>query len=904
MVTREEIQKTLWQGETFVDFDQGLNYCIRQIRIALEDSADQPRFIATIPRRGYQFLPEVSNTPAPRRSTPALEERDKSPTIIPSDAGIATASPGASIKTNGIQRRHLFAGALVLLFMAGLVYYAGWHRRLIRAVVSAGSTTSGHGSSSTPVRTSVAVLGFVNLDGNQNNAWLSTAFSEMLSTELSEGGRLRLVSGEEIAHARPAVPLPESLSTETLQRLRQQLGADLIVLGSYTILPQARSRTIRLDLRLQDARNGQILAAFAQTADEAELFNLVANAGGKLRETLGVAKLSTTQEAAFDHSFPSDPDARRLYAEGLDKLRRLDTLAAKDSLEQAIIVDPRFAPAHSALAAAWSALGYDLKAKEEAKKASDLTASLSREEQLSIEARYYEMAQERPKAAETLRTLVSFFPDDLDYGIRLATVQMLADQNPEALATLAKLRKLPDPLSNNPRLDILESQIVGHQGNFKRALEIAENAVRKSKTIGAQFLLAQSLMLKTSYLERLGSADAALATASEMKQVATDAGISRSVGVSLLLSGDVLYDKGDYSSARERFENALSIFQEIGDRRNQGQSHERIGNVYHDQGKFAQSQNEYTRALDAYREVQWPTGISSATGNLANTLDAMGDLNGSLKMHREALRVFQEIGYKRAIASELNNIATVQQEMGNLKAAAEGHRQALALHKEAGHQRGEMYATAGLGEVLLSQGRLDEARRQYEAARALGAKIEENDETARFDTAIATIDILQQRMAEAEPLLRHAISEFQKDKDPEGSVLAYSQLARILLAQNKRAEAAEAGKQAEAYAGQITSLGPQFELGLVMAELEAGNGKRDAARKRILDLLERARRGGYAQYILELRRELIGLEVGKSREGHLSNLAAEARQKDFGLVILEIRRMASNSGSISEVASR
>ena len=79
VVTREEIQKRIWSDGTFVDFEQGLNFCIRQIRTVLGDKADSPRFIETIPRHGYRFLvpvtangavsaPLVVETPPPQRT--------------------------------------------------------------------------------------------------------------------------------------------------------------------------------------------------------------------------------------------------------------------------------------------------------------------------------------------------------------------------------------------------------------------------------------------------------------------------------------------------------------------------------------------------------------------------------------------------------------------------------------------------------------------------------------------------------------------------------------------------------------------------------------------------------------------------------------------------------------------
>src|SRR6202040_3568271 len=112
------------------------------------------------------------------------------------------------------------------------------------------------------VRRSVAVLGFRNLPGRPEDNWLSSAFSEMLNTELAAGGELRLVPGEDVARAKSELPLSgeDSLSKSTLQRLRTNPGADVVILGSYTMLLNAPERKIRLDVRLQDTAGGETLA--------------------------------------------------------------------------------------------------------------------------------------------------------------------------------------------------------------------------------------------------------------------------------------------------------------------------------------------------------------------------------------------------------------------------------------------------------------------------------------------------------------------------------------------------------------------------------------------------------------------------------------------------------------------
>lgn len=899
LVSRVDIQKALWQDETFVDFDQGLNYCIRQIRVALEDSAEQPMFVVTVPRRGYRFVAEVSTVPfsaspssIPLQPVTSAIEQPSSPSPEPVVPVETRPRPlGIVAKARALSSNRVFIGTLAILLVTGVVYFGVLRKHLAKTLIAA-SAPAGDGAYRVPFRTSIAVLGFANLGGKESDAWLSTALSEMFSTELSEGGKLRLVSAEEVAKARPPVQLPESLSPETLGRLRQELGADVVVFGSYAVITQNHLRRLRLDLRLQDARDGQILAAFAQTRDEADLFELVSSAGTKMRQNLGVGGLSPAEEASFDQSFPSDPDVRRLYAEGLERQRRSDALGARELLEKVVGIEPRFAPAHSALAAAWSTLGYDEKATAEARTAKDLTSGMPREEQLSAEARYYEMAKDRAKATETLRALVSFFPDNIDYGIRLATVQMQDGKINDALSTVATLRKLPGPLGASPRLDLLEAQVRNYAGNYTQARDLADNGIRKAMAMDARFMVAETLSVKSSVLERLGQLDAALEAASEMRKIETEAQFPRGIGVSLLGSGDALSAKTDYERAREQYEAALAIFRQIGSRKDQGLALERIGNIYLYQGKFVESQKAYTQALVVYREVQWPMGVAAASANVANAMYSLGDLKGALRMHQQTLQTFQQMGYQRAVATEIDNIAVVQGEMGDLPASAQNHRKAIEMQKQAGNQRAEMFCHSGLGDVLLAQGDLAAAVQQYETARALAQQMKEESDIAQIDVSLARIYFYQQRFADAENLIRRSVAQLEKDKDAEHSSAAYALLSQDLLAEHRLAEAVEASKHAAGDAEQTTAPPAQFEVSLALTQLESADGKKDLAFKRLRMVLQRASKDGYEQYVLEARRALIGLETGKARTTHLAALSQDAKQKGFGLIGLEIAKMS------------
>src|SRR5919109_648721 len=102
VVTREELRAALWTAETFVDFDVGLNSAVRRLRDALEDSAESPRFIETLPRRGYRFIGSVN---------PSIADQTLDP------ENIATAAPS----TSG-SRASRIAAALLVVIVATIVF--------------------------------------------------------------------------------------------------------------------------------------------------------------------------------------------------------------------------------------------------------------------------------------------------------------------------------------------------------------------------------------------------------------------------------------------------------------------------------------------------------------------------------------------------------------------------------------------------------------------------------------------------------------------------------------------------------------------------------------------------------------------------------------------------------------
>jgi tetratricopeptide (TPR) repeat protein len=268
---------------------------------------------------------------------------------------------------------------------------------------------------------------------------------------------VRAINGEAVAQVKQDLPLAEaeSFSRDTLARIRNNLGADYVVMGSYLSTGSGEDG-IRLDLRLQDANAGETVVTATDTGREADLAALVARAGARVRQKLGVAGISGADAERARATAPSNAEAARLYSEGLRRLRIYDTLAAKDFLARAAAADPHHALTHSSLALALTSLGDDAAAKSEAKKAFDLAKDLSRENRLFVEGRYYETTNSWDKATNIYQALYGFFPDNLEYGLRLAAAQTSLGRGPDALKTLDELRRLPPPAPDDPLIDLEE----------------------------------------------------------------------------------------------------------------------------------------------------------------------------------------------------------------------------------------------------------------------------------------------------------------------------------------------------------------------------------------------------------------------------------------------------------------
>lgn len=742
-------------------------------------------------------------------------------------------------------------------------------------------------------RRSVAVLGFKNLSRRPDLAWLSTALSEMLNTELAAGEKLRLIPGESVAQMKISLSLLEadSFGKETLMKIRKNLHSDDVVLGSYVPLGEGH---IRLDLRLQNTLAGETLTAVSEKGHEAQIDDLVGRAGAALRKKLGVGDVSIAEAATVKASFPTNPRVARQYSEGLAKLRVFDASGARELLEKAVAAEPNYALAHAALAAAWSALRYDTKASAEAKKAFDLSSRLSREDRLSIEGRYRETRQEWIQAAEIYRTLWTFFPDNLDYGLRLANAQILGEKGKDALLILDALRNLPPPANQDPQIDIVEAKAARSLADFKREQEAASRAAAKGEGIEARLVVAQARLLQGRALDALGEPGKARTAYQQARQIYASAGDRVGVARAQTNIAVLLWHQGDVVASKEMFEEGLAVFRGVGNKFAMAAALNNIANVLKDQGNLDGAKRMHEDALAIRREIGDRGGMVQSLLNIGDVLVSKGDLKRARKNVQESLALSRETGDRLGISTALQNLAEVVADQGDLAWAKKTYERVLAIRREIGDKSEIANTLNAFGDVLYKQGKITRAHKIQEESLAIRTQLGERGNVARSEIDLASLEIEEGRPVEAERLARKAMDEYLTERASDGEARARAVLAQSLLAQHQPHEAQEAIDRAVHLAAKSQDRAVRFSVGIISPRVCAALGKTEAARAKLKAVLAEAKRHGFVGHLLDARLALgeIDMRSGNSTAGRvrLAALEKDAAAKGF----LLIARSAAN----------
>jgi TolB-like protein/DNA-binding winged helix-turn-helix (wHTH) protein/tetratricopeptide (TPR) repeat protein len=333
LVTRELIAEKVWGRNTFLDTDNSINVAVRKIRQVLKDDPVKPRFLETIPGRGYRFIAPVANEQALSAEEPArftsLEEIDHHEPEPRADTEHFAVSETPAIERSGARRAGLWV-AVASFCVLGTVGWLAWHRL--------------YGERTRPIR-SIAVLPLQNLSGDPSQEYFADGMTEELITELSRIQSLRVISHTSVMDYKG--------TRKHLPQIAQELGVDAILEGSVI----RENNQIRVTVQLLDGPDDRHLWSEEYEQPLHGILNLQREVAHAVSREVRV-KLTPQQQARLNSTKDVAPEAYEAYLRGRYLLSTQFTMGqplmqAKNYFEEAIRKDPSFAPAYVGLADAY-----------------------------------------------------------------------------------------------------------------------------------------------------------------------------------------------------------------------------------------------------------------------------------------------------------------------------------------------------------------------------------------------------------------------------------------------------------------------------------------------------------------------------------------------------------------------
>jgi len=401
LVTREEIRQKLWSHDTYVGFDDALNTAVRKLREALNDSADNPRFLETVPRRGYRFVAPVDGPPEPQAVAP-----------IGSRA-----------------RRHPYLWLAAALIAAGAAIGGYWYLRRPGSQITLEDT--------------VVLADFANSTGD---AVFDDTLRTALSMSLKQSPFLNVLSDSEVAKTLQQMTRATGtkLTPEVARELCQRAGSKAYLAGS---IGRLGSKYV-LGLKAINCLSGDTLAEEQVTASSKEnVLDALGEAASKLRGKLGES-LATVQK--FDiplaEATTCSLEALKAYSLGRKNMSAKGPAAGLPYDQRAIELDPNFAVGYLAMGIDFANLGELGRSTEYLSKAFQLREHASEWERLTIAAGYYQgVTGELDKAAQAYQQEIENYPRTATAYGNLGVLFGEQGQYEKALeVTRQAVRLLPD----------------------------------------------------------------------------------------------------------------------------------------------------------------------------------------------------------------------------------------------------------------------------------------------------------------------------------------------------------------------------------------------------------------------------------------------------------------------------
>jgi DNA-binding winged helix-turn-helix (wHTH) protein/Flp pilus assembly protein TadD len=550
LITRDELTKRLWPDNTFVDFEHSLNRAVNRLREALEDSAERPRFIETLPGLGYRFISAIDE-----------DEKDLGRKTVP-------------------WRVLLPVGLLVVVISVGAAWFLWTHRR-----------------QPITARDTIVLADFANSTGD---AVFDDSLKQALSIALAQSPFLNILSDGKVAGILKFMTLPANtpLTRNVAQEICQRAGSKAYIIGSIASL----GSEYVLGLKAVDCQSGDTLAQEQVTAPAKEkLLDTLGHAAARLRKELGESLASVEKyDKPLEEATTSSLEALQALTQGLRTARAQDSSESISFCKRAVELDPNFAMAYACLGSAYNNARDATLAIQNFTKAYQLRERASQRERFLIESSFFSMATgQLEKANQAYIDWARVYPVDVAPHTGLNRNYSTMGQYEKAAAEALESIKL------RPESAVAYGNLVGDYVNLNK-LDEAKKAFEQARA----HQLDGGALRANRYSLAFVQGDA---TAMQEQTVwaAGKAGLE-SLLVSMQSDTEAYY--GRISRARELSERAVELAAHVSDleaaaewRANEALREAEIGNVV-----GARSEAARALALSSGRDVEFVAALAFA----------------------------------------------------------------------------------------------------------------------------------------------------------------------------------------------------------------------------------------------------------------------------------------------------
>lgn len=452
IVTRETLCRRLWPQDSFVDFDNSLNAAVNRLREVLGDSPDKPRFIETVPRRGYRFIAEVQ----------VVEEEEKPvPEHDPARAGGRT-----------------------FLFRSGY-----WLAAATTAILIVFLTLSLRRPPRLTEGDQILLADFAN--STQDSAF-DDVLKPALAVQLEQSPLFNIIPAGNLRETlkRMSRSPEEALTGEVAREACEREGAKVMISGSIGSL----GKNYVITLAALNCRTGEpVMREQVEVEAKEQVLRAIERTAIKIRRKLGESLASIQRyDAPIEKASTPSLEALKFFSLGTKQRDNGDENASIALFKRAIEVDPDFALAYARLGQVYRNLENSEEAERYATRAYQLRGGVSERERLYIDSRYYSFVTgEQQKEIETYEVWTKTYPGDIHPYLFLAGIYRSNGQWPKA-AELANKALLINPRHPFPRVALGSAEL--GMNHFQQARAIVDKP-------SASTVWTPALLYKISFAE-------------------------------------------------------------------------------------------------------------------------------------------------------------------------------------------------------------------------------------------------------------------------------------------------------------------------------------------------------------------------------------------------------------------